>query len=311
MLTGQELKNNKNNIQQNKNLVDIHTVTSKYVYMKVGNTLKAKATEYSLVKPGELIDIVELTPLKLHDKRLFNEMLANAWADIGESKEHRIHKSDIRVIDKNLERLEESVDRLMGTIIKTVVEEDGEKYKRTFTFLSRIDNAIRDDGWIKYKFSDDAENMMLNSNVFARIQREVMFALSSRYSLALYEILAKRVNLRHTQHEMFELDVFRQMLGVPNDKYKLMSHLRTRILDTAFAEVQQLTNIGCAYQLVRNRGKGYTHIKVTWFPKDASAAYDAEKNRNKPKQQQIAERKEQAAMMRVGDKAARLYSKKK
>ena len=42
-----------------------------------GNTLKAKVTDYSLVKPSELIDIVELTPLKLHDKRLFNEMLAN------------------------------------------------------------------------------------------------------------------------------------------------------------------------------------------------------------------------------------------
>jgi len=280
--------------------------------MKItGNTLKAKVTDYSLVKPGELIDIVELTPLRLHDKRLFNEMLANAWSEIGEGKEHRIHKNDIRAIDKNLERLEESVDRLMGTIIKTVVEEDGEKYRRTFTFLSRIDNAIRDDGWIKYKFSDDAENMMLNSNVFARIQREVMFALSSRYSLSLYEILAKRVNLSHTQKEMFELDVFRRMLGVPEDKYKLMSHLRTRILDTAFGEVQQLTNIGCSYHLVRNRGKGYTHINVTWFPKDASAAYDAEKNRNKPKAQQIAERKEQAEQLRSGDKAARLYRKQK
>ena len=280
--------------------------------MKItGNTLKAKVTDYSLVKPGELIDIVELTPLRLHDKRLFNEMLANAWSEIGEGKEHRIHKNDIRAIDKNLERLEESVDRLMGTIIKTIVEDDGEKYKRTFTFLSRIDNAIRDDGWIKYKFSDDAENMMLNSNVFARIQREVMFALSSRYSLSLYEILAKRVNLSHTQKEMFELDVFRRMLGVPEDKYKLMSHLRTRILDTAFGEVQQLTNIGCSYHLVRNRGKGYTHINVTWFPKDASAAYDAEKNRNKPKAQQIAERKEQAEQLRSGDKAARLYRKQK
>jgi len=276
-----------------------------------GNTLKAKVTDYSLVKPGELIDIVELTPLRLHDKRLFNEMLANAWSEIGEGKEHRIHKNDIRAIDKNLERLEESVDRLMGTIIKTVVEEDGEKYRRTFTFLSRIDNAIRDDGWIKYKFSDDAESMMLNSNVFARIQREVMFALSSRYSLSLYEILAKRVNLSHTQKEMFELDVFRRMLGVPEDKYKLMAHLRTRILDTAFGEVQQLTNIGCSYHLVRNRGKGYTHINVTWFPKDASAAYDAEKNRNKPKAQQIAERKEQAEQLRSGDKAARLYRKQK
>jgi len=280
--------------------------------MKItGNTLKAKVTDYSLVKPGELIDIVELTPLRLHDKRLFNEMLANAWSEIGEGKEHRIHKNDIRAIDKNLERLEESVGRLMGTIIKTIVEDDGEKYKRTFTFLSRIDNAIRDDGWIKYKFSDDAENMMLNSNVFARIQREVMFALSSRYSLSLYEILAKRVNLSHTQKEMFELDVFRRMLGVPEDKYKLMAHLRTRILDTAFGEVQQLTNIGCSYHLVRNRGKGYTHINVTWFPKDASAAYDAEKNRNKPKAQQIAERKEQAEQLRSGDKAARLYRKQK
>ena len=279
--------------------------------MNKGNTLKAKVSEHSLVKPGELIDVVELTPLKLHDKRLFNEMLANAWNEIGEGKEHRIHKSDIRAIDKNLERLEDSVDRLMGTIIKTVVVEDGEKYKRTFTFLARIDNAIRDDGWIKYKFSDDAENMMLNSNVFARIQREIMFALSSRYSLALYEILAKRINLSHTQSEVFELPVFRQMLGVPEDKYKLMSHLRTRILDTAFGEVQQLTNIGCAYQLVRNRGKGYTHIKLTWFPKDASASFDAQKNRQKPKGQQLAERREAAEILRTTDKQARKYSKKK
>lgn len=279
--------------------------------MSKGNTLKAKISEHSLVKPGELIDIVELTPLKLHDKRLFNEMLANAWNNIGEYEEHRIHKSNIKAIDKNLGRLEDSVDRLMGTIIKTIVEEDGEQYKRTFTFLARIDNAIRDDGWIKYKFSDDAEKMMLNSNVFARIQREIMFALSSRYSLALYEILAKRINLSHTQSEIFELDIFRKMLGVAEDKYKLMSHLRTRILDTAFGEVQQLTNIGCSYQLVRNRGKGYTHIKVSWMPKDASASFEAQKNRQKTKGQQLAERKETAEQLRSADKAARAYSKNK
>lgn len=276
-----------------------------------GHTLKAKVSEHSLVKPGELIDVVELTPLKLHDKRLFNEMLANAWNEIGEGKEHRIHKNDIKAIDKNLIRLEDSVDRLMGTIIKTIVEEDGEKYRRTFTFLARIDNAIRDDGWIKYKFSEDAEKMMLNSNVFARIQREIMFALSSRYSLSLYEILAKRINLQHTQHEIFELSVFRAMLGVPDDKYKLMAHLRARILDTAFGEVAQLTNIGCAYELIRNRGKGYTHIKISWFPKDATASFQAQKDRDKPKAQQKAERDEHARTLRSVDKQARAYRKKK
>ena len=281
--------------------------------MKItGNTLKAKVDDSSLVKPGELIDIIESTPLKLHDKQLFNELLANAWNKIGEKKEHRIHKNELRSIDKNRSRLNGSLDRLSGTFIRTIVtRDDGEPYERRLNFLAHIDDAISDDGWIIYKFNEYAENMMVNSNVFARIQREVMMALSSRYSLALYEILAKRMNLTHTQSEVFELPTFRKMLGVPEDKYKLMSHLRTRILDTAFGEVQQLTNIGCAYELVRNRGKGYTHIKIMWFPKDPSAKSDAEKNRKKPKGQQIAERKEVAAQLRSSDKAVRLMKKSK
>jgi len=272
-----------------------------------GTTLSAKVGKHSLVKPGELIDVVELTPLKLQDKRLFNELLAHAWTEIGEGKEHKIHKTELTQTDRHLERLDESLDRLMGTFVKTVIEEDGEKYTRRFHFLARIDDAYRPDGWIKYKFSEDAEKMMLNSSVFARIQREVMFALSSRYSLALYEILAKRINLKHTQSEVFEIDMFRAMLGVPEGTYKLMAHLRSRILDTAFGEVAQLTNIGCSYTLIRTKGKAYNHIKVSWFPKDASASYEAERNRQKPKVQQKAEREEHAKLLRAADKQTRAY----
>ena len=275
-----------------------------------GHTLKAKVSSYSLVKPGELIDVVESVPLKLHDKRLFNELLANAWNEIGNGRTHRIHKSELTTIDRHLDRLDDSLDRLMGTFIKTIAEENGVKVKSRFNFLSRIDDPYEDpEGWIQYKFSNEAEEIMLNSNVFARIQREVMFALSSRYSLALYEILAKRINLKHTQSEVFDLDVFKAMLGVPNGKYKLMAHLRSRILDTAFGEVAQLTNIGCSYTLLRTKGKSYTHIKISWFPKDASAAYLAERNRQKPKVQQKAEREEHAKMLREADKKARAYRK--
>jgi plasmid replication initiation protein len=273
-----------------------------------GQTLQAKVSSQSLVKPGELIDVVESVPLKLQDKRLFNELLANAWNDIGEGKEHRIHKSDLTHNDRHLGRLDDSLDRLMGTFIKSIVVRDGEKHRTRFHFLARIDDPYEDpDGFIKYRFSEDAEKMMLNSTVFARIQRDVMFALSSRYSLALYEILAKRINLKHTQSEMFEVDMFRAMLGVPDGKYKLMAHLRSRILDTAFGEVGQLTNIGCSYEMIRTRGKSFTHIKVTWFQKDKFAAYDAERNRQKPKGQQMAEREEHAAMLRSADAQLRKH----
>ena len=279
------------------------------MWMK-GATLSAKNNKHSMVKPAEFIDVVELTALKLHDKRLFNELLANAWEDIGEGKEHTIHKNDIKAIDKNLHRLEDSLERLMGTIIKTLVAIDGEDYTRRFHFLARVDNAIRSDGLVKYKFSDDAEELMLNSNMFARIQREIMFALSSKYSLSLYEVLAKRMNLKHKQHEIFELDAFRGMIGVAEKQYKLIGQLRERVLDTAFGEVGQLTNVGCAYELIRVRGKGYTHIKVTWFAKDPSASFEAQQKRSMTKDQQISERKEHSEMLRTVDKQARKHRNK-
>ena len=284
----------------------LHSVWGSYVYMtKPSQTLQAKVGKDSLVKPGELIDVIESVPLRLQDKRLFNELLANAWSTIGDGKEHRIHKSELTQNNRHLERLDDSLDRLMGTFIKTIVVKDGEKHRARFHFLARIDDPYEDpDGWITYKFSEDAENMMMNSSVFARIQREVMWALSSRYSLALYEILAKRINLKHLQSEIFELEIFRAMLGVPVGKYKLMAHLRSRILDTAFGEVSQLAPIGCSYEMIKG-GKAYTHIRVSWFPKDASSAYQAAQNRGKPKIQQKAEREEQAQILRSADKKGR------
>ena len=45
----------------------------------VYRTLEAKPTESSLIKPGELVDLVEMTPLTLNDRRIYNQLLAHAW----------------------------------------------------------------------------------------------------------------------------------------------------------------------------------------------------------------------------------------
>ena len=46
---------------------------------KFQRTLDAKPNDVSIVKPGELVDIVEMTPLTLADRRIYNLLLANAW----------------------------------------------------------------------------------------------------------------------------------------------------------------------------------------------------------------------------------------
>ncbi len=42
-------------------------------------TIDARPNAESLVKPGELVDLVEVTPLTLTDRRIYNQLLENAW----------------------------------------------------------------------------------------------------------------------------------------------------------------------------------------------------------------------------------------
>ena len=47
--------------------------------MATRKTIAQRNTAGSIVKPSELIDIDEMVPLQLVDRRIFNLLLANAW----------------------------------------------------------------------------------------------------------------------------------------------------------------------------------------------------------------------------------------
>jgi hypothetical protein len=67
-----------------------------------------------MIKPGELIDIVEATPLKLSDHRIYNLLIRHAWDRIEEPVEHAIAKKKLRGSHDVNARVDESVLRLMG-----------------------------------------------------------------------------------------------------------------------------------------------------------------------------------------------------
>ena len=50
-------------------------------------TIEIEPDEHMLIKPGELIDIVELSPLTLQDRRIYNLLILNAWDSITEPKD--------------------------------------------------------------------------------------------------------------------------------------------------------------------------------------------------------------------------------
>ena len=88
-------------------------------------TLEAMPTDDLMIKPGELVDLVEMTPLTLADRRIYNQLIAHAWEKIDQGVEHVIHKRQLPGNHNVYDRVGELVQRLMAAIVKVRIVRDG------------------------------------------------------------------------------------------------------------------------------------------------------------------------------------------
>jgi hypothetical protein len=231
-------------------------------------TVEVEPDEYSLIKPGELIDVVELSPLTLHDRRIYNLLILNAWGSIGEPKEHCIAKRELKGTHHTNERVGDSVLRLMGAVAQVrIVRDDGKSYIRRVQLLSTTDEGTDENGLLYYNFTAGLRGIIKQSAQFARLQKDVMFAFSSKYALALYEVVQKRGNLKHKFSEEFPLDRFRVLLGVEAGKHKEFKSLKQRAIDPAVLEVNGLGEFGCKVEPVY-KGRKVIALRLSWWAKN-------------------------------------------
>ncbi|QEW23406.1 Protein involved in initiation of plasmid replication (plasmid) [Paracoccaceae bacterium] len=239
-------------------------------------TLDARPSQDSLVKPGELVDLVEVTPLTLTDRRIYNQLLENAWDAIDKPVMHVIAKADLRGSHNSNDRVGESIERLMSAIVKVEAVWDGQPAVERAQLLGGNVEMARADGLFEYEIPPRLRKIISNSTVFARLQREVMFALSSKYALTLYEMVQKRGNLRWRSSEKFSLDALRGVLGVPKGKLTTWSNLRMRALDPAVAEVSALSDYMVEIHPIKT-GRSVTHVELRWWRKDGEATGKVER----------------------------------
>lgn len=237
---------------------------------RVYRTVEARPTAESLVKPGELVDLIEVTPLSLTDRRIYNQLLENAWEAIDKPVTHVIAKSTLRGSHNSNDRIGESLERLMSAIVKVSVNWGGEAAVERVQLLGGNLEALRSDGLLEYEIPARLRKIIGNSTVFARLQREVMFALSSKYALTLYEMVQKRGNLRWKASERFGLEQIRGILGVPKGKLSSWSNLRLRAIDPAVAEVNALSDFIVEIEPIKT-GRAVTHVELRWWRKDGDA----------------------------------------
>ena len=95
----------------------------------------------------------------------------------------------------------------------------------------------------------------------------MIFALSSKYALCLYEVLQKRGNLGWKWSEEFTLERLRQLLGVDPGKLASFKNLNKWAIQPAVLEVNRLSDYGCRVEPV-TAGRKVIKVRLSWWRKN-------------------------------------------
>lgn len=236
-----------------------------------------------IIKPRELVDIVELTPLSRNESILYNQLLANAWNDIRTKPVHKVLKASLRGSHDSNDRLEEAFDRLMSAWAKIRAKDPQTGAMTTFRIHLLGTNAEeeRDAGYFYYTFPPDLLAVISQSRAWATIKSHIMYALRSKYSIRLYEMVERRVGLTK-QFEEITLDQFRAYLGVPEGKLNRFADFNKYALKPAVEEVNQLTDFWVTVAAVK-RGRAIEKLILRWDRKapDHLKSAHAERERSR------------------------------
>ena len=88
--------------------------------------------------------------------------------------------------------------------------------------------------------------------------------MDSIYSVRLYELLVQWTAAKKTP--LFELDKFRDQLGIEDHEYKRMGNFKLRVLDLAVKEINEKSDIKVSYSQVK-KGRTITGFKFTVLEK--------------------------------------------
>jgi hypothetical protein len=236
----------------------------------MSRSVEQRSNQDGFVKPGELVDMRAGAVLSLQDRRVFNLLIENAWSEITEDRIHRIAVAKLRgPRHKGGERVADSVKTLMTTLVEVPTMLEGQPGIFATQLLGETTRTIDEDSpnaVLLYEFPKGLRRVIQDSRYWGRIKAYVMFAFTSKYALALYEVVCLRGNLR-VNEQTFSVEEFRALLGVDQGQYPGFPQLKQKVLGPAVLEINALSDFTVEIEPMRDggmmRGK-LTGFRLRW-----------------------------------------------
>ena len=229
-------------------------------------TKDVAARHGEMVKPREIIGISGIESWSLTDRRTWNLLLVNAWSDKLEdpTADFYIPLRELRGLHDSNDRLRTCLRKLQQTLISAQMP-NGKI--RTVQMLGGTDleDCDREDGVLKYDFHRKLVPLLRQSEIYARMEVKVLSAFTSKYALALYEIIAAKIGLRK-EFEEINLDTLRQWLGIEEKRLARWPDLRRKAIEPSLQEVNRLSPFAVEITPIRC-GRKVVSVRVSWSKK--------------------------------------------
>jgi hypothetical protein len=125
--------------------------------------------------------------------------------------------------------------------------------------------------------------VLAKSNRWGRIRCEIAYAMTSKYAIALYELVCLRANREH-RVEVLSYEQFRDLLGVPPGTYERGLDFQRKVVAPALLEVNGLSDLGVDIDLRRRHARAPIHeVAISWWTKSGDEYRAALQERNRSK----------------------------
>ncbi len=244
-------------------------------------------------KAAELIEIEGGHLLEASDRAIFNQLLQMAH-DSGRltdpDAEWEVSLASLRrSVSKHEsnDRVRDSLDRLMDTkvVVSHVSSRTGKRRTLKTHLLDFTDTDDRDapSATVEFGIPKRLRLILARSNRWGRIRCEISYAMSSKYAIALYEMICLRTNLDRCV-ETIPIRRFRELLGVPPDAYERGDNFMRFVLGPALLEVNGLSDMGVQAELVRRHSRAPIEtVRIAWWKKSGDEFRAAIEERNRSK----------------------------
>lgn len=205
--------------------------------------------------------------------KLMHLLIAKAGGRMGEDVEHRVRLSEVRGVEGLRNHDRASLAPLFAELQAAVlIHDDTEKKRLTIGGLldiAEVDyrDELSGDLVISWYFSRMFTRAAAASNHWAILDRQTVFHLGSKYSLLLFQHIASLAKLDQVVSKTFTVAELRSVLGVEPGKLERFSHLNSRAIQPAIAEINQLSRLTLT-ATPRKVGRTVASIEIAWAVKD-------------------------------------------